>query len=176
MRGPKRRSWWASSNPDDSEDEEVPPVPSLIRDQNYTPDSMNSDPFDHVDLSRNPDLTETTTRTSSVKSPRPLSVCTVKTVRSYKPKSAVKGFMNSTSGATESARLSYRKSFNIQDDAAMVCLTDEQRVEWAKLMNEGDTFRDRPSLKSTNSYASEVSVKDRFANDQALAALEFGTR
>ncbi|EME49859.1 hypothetical protein DOTSEDRAFT_68599 [Dothistroma septosporum NZE10] len=168
VRGPKRRSFWASSNPDDS-DEEIPPVPSL------TPDSMTSDPFDNVDYTRSVDLTQTTTRTYDTKPGRPLSVSTVRTVRSYKPKSAAKGFLKSTSGATETARLSYRKSFNVEDDAAMVCLTEEQRIEWAKLMNEGDTFQDH-SLRTMKSHTSDCSGKDKFSNDQALAALEFGVR
>lgn len=55
----------------------------------------------------------------------------------------------------------------------MVCLTDEQRVEWAKLMEKDNKLED--PFESPEDGV-ETSGKHKFANDQALAALEFGIR
>ncbi|SMR44936.1 unnamed protein product [Zymoseptoria tritici ST99CH_3D1] len=158
----KSNSFWASSNPDDSDAENVPPVPALVRDDDNSPDE-SFESFRH-DAARG-----RSGKPAGAKGTRPVSTTSRK---SYRPKSAASGFLKSTNGATESQRRSYRNSFKLVDGSDMVCLTDDQRVAWAQLMNEGAVFDD----KDDEDGKVEVSQpKDRHSNAEALAALEFGS-
>lgn len=87
------------------------------------------------------------------------------------PKSAAKGFLSSTNGASDAARMSYRQSFRIDATTDLVCLTDEQRLEWAKLMKEPHRTYEQPKVAATL-----ANDEDKYSNAQALAALEFGIR
>ncbi|CAK4032237.1 Hypothetical predicted protein [Lecanosticta acicola] len=159
----KRRSrgFWASSNPDDSESD-VPPVPGLTRDRN--PESDDADD-EETPTTR---LVHTMSGGEDAKQPRPLSVSSRK---SYVPKAAAKGFLTSTNGASDATRMSYRKSFRIDSTADLICLTEDQRLEWSKLMNEPHRSYEQPTKT-----AEPVNEEEKFSNAQALAALEFGIR
>lgn len=166
----KRNSFWESSNPDDS-DSDVPPVPALVRDG--TPDSNSGASSHNVDDTR----TERATRGDGIKQPRPISTISTTSRKSYVPRSAAKGFLKSTAVASDEQRKSFRRSFHMEDDAAMVCLTEEQRIEWAKLMNNEGKFEDRSATQQPDPERTEEDkAKVRYSNAQALAALEFGTR
>lgn len=158
----KRHSFWASSNPDDS-DSDVPPVPALVRD--HSPTSSSNASINNVD---------NTTEKRATRQARPLSTVSTASRKSYTPRAAAKGFLKSTNGASDEQRKSFRKSFSLEDDADLVCLTDEQRIEWVKLMNEREKFeaRQQPEPARTD----EEKASDRYSNAQALAALEFGVR
>ncbi|KAK4507809.1 hypothetical protein PRZ48_001544 [Zasmidium cellare] len=142
----KRSSFWASSNPDDS-DSDIPPVPALIRDDSSSDDNQPT------------------------RKPRPLSTISTSSRKSYTPKSAAKGFLKSTNGASEEQRKSFRRSFHLEDESDLVCLTEEQRIEWAKLMNGQSKSEERADVPQT-----EERKGNRYSNAQALAALEFGVR
>ncbi|PIB02626.1 hypothetical protein CB0940_01035 [Cercospora beticola] len=166
-----RSSFWVSSNPDDS-DSDIPPVPPLCRGES-SESVRRDDSEDDVRLSRR----LTRNNTEPAKS-RPVSVVSTMSRKSYVPRSAAKGFLNSTNGASDESRKSFRKSFNMEDDSAMVCLTEEQRIEWAKLMNG-----DMKLAEATRTSTPEMDKGDNnpprrpsYANSQALAALEFGIR
>lgn len=168
----KSRSFWTSSNPDD-EDEDVPPVPALYN--GTSPDSITrNDPFDDDD-----DQTRGRARSSThgegQKQPRPVSTASR---RSYVPKSAASGFLKSTNGASETQRKSYRRSFNLGEGVELVCVTDEHRIEWEKLMNKHAKMEDSVFDSNDNKDGEEVAEAggNRFSNAQALAALEFGVR
>lgn len=156
-----RSSFWVSSNPDDSESD-VPPVPALVRDA--SPDGGSNSSFDHIDSAR---------RGGNIQQPRALSVGTKK---KYVPKSAAKGFLVSTNGASEETRKSYRRSFKMQEDVDLVCLNQEQQIEWARLMNEDDKQSPRDAPEKFDGLAGEVTEENKFSNAQALAALELGLR
>jgi len=136
----KRHSFWNSSNPDQS-DEDVPSVPSLSRGTSLDSVSAQDD--------------------------RQASTSTVAPRRKYVPKSAAKSFLVTTSGASEDNRKSYRKSLKLDDGADLVCMTEEQQIEWAKLMNA------RAEMQALERVDSRVDSKPKYANEQALAALEF---
>ncbi|KAF2172532.1 hypothetical protein M409DRAFT_17763 [Zasmidium cellare ATCC 36951] len=161
----KRSSFWASSNPDDS-DSDVPPVPALIRDG--TPDSNSNASSDDNQPARR------TARGDGIKQPRPLSTVSTSSRKSYTPKSAAKGFLKSTNGASEEQRKSFRQSFHLEDESDLVCLTEEQRIEWAKLMNNQSKFEERPATEVPQTKVKKNNV--RYSNAQALAALEFNVR
>lgn len=167
-----RSSFWKSSNPDDSESD-VPPVPALYRGESSESVRQHTSE-ESLRVSRHPTRTE-----ESSKKPRPVSVVSTASRKSYRPKSAAKGFLNSTNGASEDQRKSFRKSFNMEDGMDkmdMVCLTEEQRIEWAKLMNGDIKLGDlnRP-LAASETANSDQPGDRKFSNSQALAALEFGT-
>lgn len=154
-----RSSFWESSNPDDSD---VPPVPALSRGassesitQSISGESVPSSP------------------TSSMH--RPMSVASTTSRRSYVPRSAARGFLRSTSGASVETRASFRASFNVKQDVDMVCLTDEQRLEWAKLMAEDVRLGDIPTPAAEMGKHHQIGSLDS-SQMQALAALECGAR
>lgn len=154
-----RSSFWESSNPDDSD---VPPVPALSRGassesitQSISGESVPSSP------------------TSSMH--RPMSVASTTSRRSYVPRSAARGFLRSTSGASIETRASYRMSFNVKQDVDMVCLTDEQRLEWAKLMAEDVRLGDIPEPAAEMGKHHQIGSLNS-SQMQALAALEYGAR
>ncbi|KXT16345.1 hypothetical protein AC579_3750 [Pseudocercospora musae] len=156
----KRSSFWASSNPDDESDSDVPPVPALVRGAS-TESSCN----ESSDASDDRHRTIRKSITGEDLKQRPLSTAS----RKYVPKSAAKGFLKSTNGASDEARKSFRQSFHLEDQADMVCLTEEQRVEWAKLMERENKLEDPFE-------SAEDDGNQKFSNSQALAALEFGIR
>lgn len=161
----KSRGFWTSSNPADDSDDDVPPVPGLTRD--HTPPESEDDGIGHARTTTG--LAKTVSRGSGdSKAARPVSVSSRK---SYVPRSAAKGFMNSTNPASEATRISYRKSFRIDASTDLVCLTDEQRMEWAKLMGEPHRTYEQPKKA-----VGMVDESEKFENAQALAALEFGIR
>lgn len=167
----KSRSFWASSNPDDS-DEDVPPVPALY--SGASPVSVRNDPFDDEPTRGR----GRTNEDGTAKEPRPVSTASR---RSYRPKSAASGFLKSTNGASEGQRKSYRRSFNLGEGVELVCVTDEHRIEWEKLMNkhgklDDSVFADSNKDDGDDEETSTPGGKNRFSNAQALAALEFGTR
>ncbi|EME88914.1 uncharacterized protein MYCFIDRAFT_76297 [Pseudocercospora fijiensis CIRAD86] len=139
---------------------DVPPVPALVRGAS-TESSCNE--FSDASDDRRRTVRKSTNGEDAKQ--RPLSTAS----RKYVPKSAAKGFLQSTNGASDEARESFRQSFHLEDQADMVCLTDEQRLEWAKLM-ERETKLEDP-FEST-----EDDKNHKFSNSQALAALEFGIR
>lgn len=162
----KSRSFWASSNPDDS-DSDVPPVPDLSS-VTTTPASTCSNPFEDFQ-SPSPIPGNNGTR-----QPRPVSTASRK---SYTPRSAAAGFLKSTNGASEHQRKSYRRSFNLGEGVELVCVTDEHRIEWERLMNKNARLEDSVFASSMGRRTSkEEQTGDRFSNAQALAALEFGVR
>ena len=163
-----RSSFWKSSNPDDS-DSDVPPVPALYRGDSS--ESIRQETSqESIRMSRHE------TRTDNGKKPRPVSVVSTASRRSYVPRSAAKGFLKSTTGASDDTRKSFRKSQNIENDVDMVCLTDEQRTEWAKLMAGDLKLGDITSTPAADANKSNPFDEPKFSNSQALAALEFGTR
>ncbi|KAM3419411.1 hypothetical protein BST61_g5340 [Cercospora zeina] len=170
-RSRSRSSFWLSSNPDDS-DSDIPPVPPLCRGESS--ESVRRDGSeDSMRVSRRP-----TRDDEEPQKARPLSVMSTTSRKSYVPRSAAKGFLSSTKGASDETRKSFRKSFNLEDENAMVCLTEEQRVEWAKLMN-GDMKLAEITATSTSEIGKEANnppTRSSFSNSQALAALEFGIR
>lgn len=83
--------------------------------------------------------------------------------------------MKSTNGASEDQRKSYRRSFNLGEGVELVCVTDEHRVEWEKLMNKNSRLEDS-LFASMGKSPDEEQTGDRHSNAQALAALEFGAR
>lgn len=165
----KRRSFWASSNPADDDEEAIPPVPALVRDG--TPDSVRNDPME--DLARVPSRgrPRSSTNSSGPKPARPVSSASRK---SYVPRAAASGFLKSTNGASEDQRKSYRRSFKLGEGVELVCVTDEHRVEWEKLMNKNARLDDS-LFASMGRDSDESNDGARFSNAQALAALEFGT-
>lgn len=166
----KRSSFWASSNPDDS-DSDVPPVPALVRDG--TPDS-NSNASSDNEQTR---VERRTTRGDGAKQPRPLSVVSTASRKSYTPRSAAKGFLKSTNVASDEQRKSFRRSFHLEDESDLVCLTEEQRIEWAKLMSDQNQLEDRTARPRPEAVPqTETKNNVRYSNAQALAALEFGTQ
>lgn len=168
----KRNSFWASSNPDDS-DSDVPPVPALVRDRDSTPDSNSVASSDNEQTR----VERRNTRGDGTKQPRPLSTISTASRKSYTPRSAAKGFLKSTNGASDEQRKSFRRSFHLEDESDLVCLTEEQRIEWAKLMGNQSQFEDR-SARQRPDALQQTETKDnvRYSNAQALAALEFGVR
>ncbi|KAF2207854.1 hypothetical protein CERZMDRAFT_101880 [Cercospora zeae-maydis SCOH1-5] len=170
-RSRSRSSFWVSSNPDES-DSDIPPVPPLCRGDSSESVRRNGSE-DSMRTSR-----RCTRNNEEPEKARPLSVVSTTSRKSYVPRSAAKGFLSSTNGASAETRKSFRKSFNMEDETAMVCLTEEQRMEWAKLMN-GDI----KLAEITTTPTSELGKGDdtppkrcSFSNSQALAALEFGIR
>jgi hypothetical protein len=137
----KSRSFWASSNPDDeSEEEHIPPVPALIR--GGTPDSARNTSIEELYPSQQPQQHtrgHSSAKVSGDPAPRPLSTCSRK---SYTPRSAAAGFLKSTTGASEDQRKSYRRSFKLGENVELVCVSDEHRVEWEKLMNKNGRLED----------------------------------
>lgn len=153
-----RSSYWASSNPDESESDVVPPVPALVRDGSG--ENTRSDSEDTVGGGN----------THERKAVRRMSTMSTSSRKSYTPRTATKAFLRSTSTATEADRRSFRQSFKMDADANIVCLTKEQEIEWSKLMNKERSHK----RKDSDPYDSEADAK--FSNAQALASLEFGTR
>lgn len=137
----KRRSWWASSNPDDSDDGDdsnpLPPVPLLIRSNRTTPDSSPTN-SDHQ--ARTPSYTAV--RGDTIHAPRPVSVSSTKS-RTYVPRSAAKSFLVSTTPVADNVRKSVRHSLHggavddpdagFENDSGTYCLSAEQQREWEKL-------------------------------------------
>lgn len=170
----RRNSFWESSNPDDS-DSDVPPVPALVRDG--TPDSNSNASFRNGDDAEPAVVEKRATRGDGIKQPRPLSTVSTASRKSYVPRSAAKGFLKSTNTASDEQRKSFRRSFALEDEADLVCLTEEQRIEWAKLMNNEGKFEGRSAshqLEPTQTEEAKGNVS--YSNAQALAALEFGVR
>lgn len=166
----KRSSFWASSNPDDS-DSDVPPVPALVRDDTTDSNSVASSDNEQSRVERR------TTTSDGTRQPRPLSTVSTASRKSYTPRSAAKGFLKSTNGASDEQRMGFRQSFHLEDESDLVCLTEEQRIAWARLMGSQSQFEDR-SLRQRPEALQETHTKNnvRYSNAQALAALEFGVR
>lgn len=173
-----RNSFWKSSNPDESESD-IPPVPALSRGDSTESTRDNSDTSEEPRQARRSVRVENKSGShirskSAVSTKTTMTTMSTSSRKSYVPRSAAKGFLKSTNGASEESRKSFRKSFAMEDDAPMVCLTDEQQIEWAKLMAEGHKLTPlRPA--ETQSKTEEVDGR-KFSNAQALAALEFGVK
>lgn len=127
----RRRSWWASSNPDDSDDDSnpLPPIPLLVRSAGTTPDSSPTNSHTGHSPSHN----------NSNKPPRPVSGVSAS---GYRPRSAAKSFLVSTTPVSDNVRKSVRHSLHGGDedldvasgnDRGTYCLSAEQAKEWEKL-------------------------------------------
>lgn len=181
----KRRSWFVSSNPDYSDDDEPPPIPALIYDDgSVTPTSSvpmtrmppQPCPTDHSIFIKSP--VHAVTRVGSTKQSRPASSATLAgNRRSYTPRNAANGFLKSTTPDTRSA---FRHSLLDDGDGGIICLSEEQQREWEKLQHLMDVLerrKDQHHLVGTIGEVGEREAKqDRalFENSETLAALEFG--
>ncbi|KAH9814278.1 hypothetical protein Tdes44962_MAKER05716 [Teratosphaeria destructans] len=188
----KRRSWFASSNPDDDDDRsgsstDIPQVPPLVSGNgSETPDSSvgtarSPDPFKIAAWAEG--TSATGYRDGSISTPRAVSglSLTARRRRSYTPKNAAGGFLSSTSpkAGGSDRRSSYRHSLLDDGDGGMICLSDEQQREWEKLKHLMDLMEQRQdngviAMLRELEEDEERDQRSRFSNAQALAALEFG--
>ncbi|KAK4545640.1 hypothetical protein LTR36_002593 [Oleoguttula mirabilis] len=197
----KRKSWFQSRNPDDADIEEeqppVPQMPALMYDYGHatpTPDSSvattrspdQSNFIDHNIFADSPvrafmteDPVKTMRRGNSIKQPRPISGVSLSSRRrSYIPKNAANGFLRSASGN----RASQRHSLLDDGDGGMICLSEEQQVEWDKLKHLMEVMESRQDdgvigmLRELeeDEHAERRHDRSMYRNDDALAALEFG--
>jgi hypothetical protein len=202
-RSQSRSSFFISSNPDES-DSDVPPVPALTRADSTESSHHDSSDNDNSRTARNTVIYNgngggsiISTSGNGIHGPkksRPLSSRSTSSRKSYTPRSAAKGFLHSTTnGAAEDARRSLRKSYHLDNDATLVCLTDEQHDAWAQLMGRGDGgMRKRAHApvdvlvgrrdgdgddereRDGGAPLPPTTKRGSFANAEALAALEFG--
>ncbi|KAK5124091.1 hypothetical protein LTR08_006099 [Meristemomyces frigidus] len=159
-----------------------------------TPDQLNFvDPTIFADspvrtYGADDSLVRTVTRGNSMKQPRPISGVSLSRRRSNAPREEANGFLQTT----DNRRASNRHSLLDDGEGGMMCLSEEQQSEWDKLKRLMEGMERRPDLvaHSDTSEGTDTGVmgmlrelelddnhqRDRsmFANDEALAALEFG--